>query len=107
MRLQLLPAGDRQVLSAAHFTSHEIHIDVQVPVIHLFDHMLPDQLAEFFHVKNKPGPGIRYSFYGNKQLVIMAMPVLIGTFTKNLFVLLVIPVGVKKPVGCVKMLKSC
>ena len=102
-RLEFIPDPNDQVFNGAHFTPHEVHIQVQVTVIKLFNDVLPDNHTQFLYIKNKTGVGMRLPLYGNIQVKIVPMPVFVGTFTKNGIVLLRGPVRIVQLVRCVEM----
>lgn len=45
VRFQFTPYSTREIFRTAHFSFHEFDIHIQVPVIHFFYDMFPDQLA--------------------------------------------------------------
>ncbi len=49
MPLQLLPDADGQVLGRTHFARQDFHIHIQVFMIHLFNYLLFNDLAELLH----------------------------------------------------------
>ena len=85
---QLVPDTDRQVFGGAKLALQKIHIDIQVPVVHLFDHKVFDQPPEALHIEHKTGIGVRLSLDRNIKLIIIAMPVSIAAFAENLVIFL-------------------
>src|SRR5690349_10365221 len=75
-------------------------------MIQFFSNMFIDDHAEAFYIKHKTGVWIRITFYGNEQLIVMAMPVLIGAFAKDFLIFFVAPGRVIKLMGRIKMLGS-
>ena len=106
MGLQLLPDGNGQVFGRTKLVLHERHIYIKVFMVQLFSYVLINNAAQRFHIAHKPGIGIGTAFYGYIQFVIVAMPVLIGTFSKNLFILLLAPPGVVLFMGGIKVFNT-
>ena len=76
-------------------------------MVQLFDHAVLDDPAQQFGVYDEAGIRIRFSFHGHKQFKIMAMPVVVGTTSENLVVLLPAPIGVIELVGRIEMFYTC
>lgn len=106
MLLQLLPDANDQVFRRAHFALHEIHIQVEVLVIHLFDDIFTDDLAQFLYIEHETGVGIGLAPDGHIQLIIMSMPVLIGAFAKDFLILLTAPAWVIELMCRIEMLQA-
>src|SRR6187397_234218 len=107
MWLQFLPYTHHKVFNRTKFSFHKIHINIQVTMIKLFNHFLIDQSTQFLCIKNKTGFRIWVSFYCNKQFKIVAMPVFVGAFAKDLMIFFLTPVGIIELMCSVKMFNSC
>lgn len=102
--LQLVPYGDGEVLGAGEPAFHEVDIEVEVAVVDtLYDDVF-DEAAECFGVVDEACIGVGGAFYGDVQLVVVAMPVGVGAFAKYFCVLRFGPVLVVQAVGGIEML---
>ena len=106
MLLQLLPDGDDQVLRRAHLAPHEIHVQVEVLVIQLFDDVFTYDLAQSLDVKDETGIRIWLPLDGHIKLIVMPMPVLVGAFAKDLFIPLPAPARVVEFMCRIKMFQT-
>jgi hypothetical protein len=97
------PDGNNEVFYGAEFSLHEWHICIQILMVQSVYHMGLDDTAEFLHVKNEACFGVRPALDGDMKLKVVAMPVLIGTFAKNLFISFSGPGGIEQAVGCIEM----
>jgi len=86
MRHDLMPDGRDKILYRTHLALHEIHIQIQVPMIELLYDVPVHQRTEFLGIENETSLRIGLSLYGNMQLEVVAMPVFIGTLAKNSFI---------------------
>ena len=91
MQLKLIQDFDDTVLRPTSFSLHKINIKVQVPVIKLVDDMLVDDNAQSFCINQETGIRIGFAFYRNKQLVIVAVPIIVSTFSKDLIIFCLTP----------------
>lgn len=82
---------------------HKGDVHVDIGMIKGFDHLVLNEPFEDFQVQNKACIRIDFAGNGDPKLKIMAVPVLVGTFTEDLFVAGFIPVGVPKFVGGIEM----
>ena len=101
---QLIPDGNSKVFCATHLVLHEFNIHIEVAVIYFFNYLFLDDVAQLFYVKYKSCSRIRLPLYRYQQFIVMTVPILIGAFAKNLFILFVRPVRVVEFMGSIKML---
>lgn len=106
-RLEFIPDPNDQVFNGAHFTPHEVHIQVQVTVIQFLDHTVFNDPAQQFGIHNESGVRIRITLYRHEQFKIVPVPILIRTSAKHFIVLLLAPGRIEQFVGRIKMLYSC
>src|SRR5688572_13864944 len=99
----LFPDGCCKNFGGRHSTFHEINIKINVFMIKFAYHPFPDYIPEMFQVNDKTGNRIRFTFYRYVKLVIMTMPVRIGTFAKNVKILFVAPFRPEQFMSGIKM----
>ena len=91
MRQEFLPNAVYKIFYGTDFALHEWHIQIQIPVIQDIHHLIFDDPAEQFGIDNEACLRIWLPLHRDEQFKIMAMPILIGTFAKNLFIPLFCP----------------
>ena len=104
VRAQLFPDGGDEVFDGTHLTLHEIHVQIEVAVIQLIDHIVVYDGTEFLHIVDETRIRIRTPLDGDRQLEIMPMPVLFGTAAEDFFVPFLGPFGIVQLVCCIEML---
>jgi hypothetical protein len=92
---QLIPYTNHQVFYGTDFALHKLYIYIQIFVVELFYDKFLDDDTQFFYIENKTGVRTGIAAKGYVKLKIMPMPVFIGTFAKNGFILGFAPVGVE------------
>lgn len=103
VRGDLMPNGRDKVLDGTHLPTHEIDIQVQVPVVQLLDHMQVHQGTQLLCIEDEAGIGVRDAFHGDMQLEVVAVPMLIGTLAEHLLVPLPCPGGIVQLVCGIEM----
>ena len=106
MVAELFPNSYDQIFGAAHFSFHEGHIKIQVLMIQRFDDMFLDDQTEFLYVKQKPGARIRNALYGNKQIIVVTMPVFVSAGAKDLIIFFFAPGRIVQFMRRIKMFHS-
>jgi len=92
MRLQLLPKKHGQHLRRGlHVLWNEINVEVQVGMVHLVNDGTVDNPAQQLDIHDEASHGVGDAFHGDEKLVIVAMPVAVGTFAKGGEVLFLAP----------------
>lgn len=84
----------------------EWNVEVQVLVVELVDDFRADDCAQLFQVDHKARFGTRNTFDGNKNIVIVSMPVFVAAFTEHLFIFLITPVLTPQFVGGIEVFFS-
>jgi len=102
--LQFFPDSNGYLFGGSLAVFHEGHFDVQVFMIRRFDDPLPDNTAQIFQIDGVPGFWVNFPTYGNEKLVIMPVPVGIGTLSENLKILFVRPFGPEQTMGGIESL---
>lgn len=105
--LQLFPERDRQILCAAQSTAHERYIHVQILVVHIPDHFVIHDAAQFTEVHDETGQWVRSAFHRDPKLVVMPMPVGIRALPEDLHVLFGAPVGLTQFMCSAKTFAAC
>ena len=100
------PYFHNQGLATGQLALHEVHVQVKVFVVQLFYYFPTDQRAQLLKVDNKTGIGVWLAFYRNNQIEVVAMPVFVGAWPKNLNVLPFRPGRVIQLVCRIEMLFS-
>lgn len=81
---QALPNQNNKVLRGwLHSFGNKIHIQVEVAVIEVIDHVYLDEVAEFFDINDKTCDGIGAAFHCYMEVVVVPVPVLVGTLAKH------------------------
>lgn len=101
-----LPDGCGNMFNAGHHAFQERNIFVQVAVVEVFNHFLLDDALQQFQIHDESGIGIGCSFHRNIQIKIVSMPVCVGAFAENGFILLWCPGCIVQLMGCIEMLFS-
>src|SRR5688572_9261738 len=76
-------------------------------MIQLLRNMFFDEHAQFLYVVYKACIRIRIAFYGDQQLVVMSMPVIIRAFSKYFVVFFPAPCRIIQFMRCIEMLHPC
>ncbi len=105
-RGQFFPDAGDQVFDGAHLSPHEIHVEVEVPVVQLFDNAVFDNTAQPFGIHDKPGIRIGFTFYGYEQFKVVPITVFIGAFAEHLIIPFPCPRRVIEFMGGIKMFHS-
>ncbi len=104
MWAQFVPDADSEILGAGEFAFHEVHVQVQVAVVDAFYDDVFDEVAKGLGIVDEAGLRVWFTLDGDMQLIIVAMPVLIGTLAKNILVLILAPAGIVQAVCGIKIL---
>ena len=99
-----LPDGCGQMFYAWHHAFQERNIFVQVAVVEVLNHFFFDDALQQFQIHDETGIGIGCSFHRNIQIKIVAMPVCVGAFAENGFILRCCPGCIVQLVCCIEML---
>ena len=91
MWLQLLKDFDSQYFGRRHLAPHKIDIEVDVAVVQLIDNMGLNDALQFLQVDHKPSLWINLTLYGNKQFVVMTVPIRVGALAEYGLILLQTP----------------
>jgi hypothetical protein len=75
-------------------------------MIHLIGDLLSDKIAQVLQINNKSCVRVNLTGDSHNQIIVVAMPVFIGTRTKYFFIFFVRPGGVGQLVRSIKMLFS-
>ena len=78
---------------------HERHVNVQVFVVHGLLDLLFDDVLEIFQIHAVARVLCRLALDGHVQLVVVAVPVGVGAFAKDLEVFGLIPIVIPQLVG--------
>ena len=104
--LELIPDANCEVLGTRKLAGHKWHIQVKVFVVHMLHQLVFHNVAKLFGIENEAGFGVGSTFYRDVEFVVVAVPVLIGAFAKNLAVAILTPSGVEQPMGRIEMFYS-
>ena len=100
---QLLPNQDNKVFSGwLHPGRDEVHVEIEVAVVEVIGDVRMDELAQFFHVHDKSGLRIGPTFHRDMQIIVVAVPVFVGTFAEGFPVFLFRPFWHPEFVGSIE-----
>ena len=83
-----------------------LSVEIQILVVEAIENLIPDDVAEHFHIHDVTCFGIRNTTYTHYEIVIVAVKIRIAAFAENLAVAFVRPGRIVQPVCCVEMLFS-
>lgn len=79
-----LPDEDNKIFGGwLHPLRNERHIEVEVAVVEVLDHLITNDAAELFDVDHEARHRVGPAFDGDVERIIMAMPVLVGAFSES------------------------
>lgn len=81
--VQPLPDQDNKIFGGwLHAFRDERNVEVEVAVVEVFDHFIPNDDAEFFDVDHKTRHRVGPSFDGDVQGIVVSVPVFVGAFAE-------------------------
>lgn len=93
---ELVPDRDGDILCGSHHIAQKIHIEVEVFMIEFVGDKTAYEPAQVFKVHYIAERRIDFAFDGDEELVIVTVPVGIGTSSEELAVLFIRPFGFEK-----------
>lgn len=105
-RLQDLPDLNGQNFRGGHLSLEKGHIQVQVPMVEVNDHMLADQIPENLQIHDKTGVFLDLSFDIDNEVEVVPMEMRIGTRSEDFKIPLIRPIRIVQPMGCIESLPS-
>jgi hypothetical protein len=103
-RFQTAPDRYCKIFGAWQNAFHKVNVEIQISMVKRFANLPLYDLAEFFGIDKKSGIRIYFPLDGNYQLVVMTMPVVVGTLAENFTVFLSAPRRVREFMRGIKML---
>ena len=104
--LEFVPDTQYQVLDGGHLALHEVHVEIEVAVIQLFDHPVFDDRTQVFRIHDEACVRTGYALDRDEKLEVVTVPVLVGALAENLVVLLFAPGRIVQFVCGVEMLDT-
>src|SRR5690606_2042571 len=107
VRLQDMEDFHSNHFRRSHLVFHKVNIEVNVLMIHFIDNL---RVNDFFHqlkVDQEPGFWVYLALNGNKQIIVMAMPIRVCTDPENSFIFFRSPIFSMQFMGSVKSFASC
>ena len=101
--VQDAPDLDDEIFAAGQFTGHEVDVEVQVLMVELVDHFLPDEGAQLLQVYHKAGLGVWFALHGDDEFEVVAVPIIVCAGAKDLCIPLWRPLGIVELVGGVEV----
>lgn len=102
MRLQLVPHCNNYIFGCRQYTLHKGDVQVEVLVIAMLDKVIFNNGAQYLEVHNITGILVRLAFYGDKQHIIMPMPVRVRALAEYFKILLIAPGRIINLVRCIE-----
>src|SRR6476661_4620440 len=86
---ELAPDGDDDVLGGGNHALHEVHVEIEVAVVHAVEHTLGDDLLQGSKVEDIPGTRFDWSAHADVQRVVVSVPVGVVAASEQPLVLLI------------------
>ncbi len=99
---ELIKDSNAQQLRGRHFAPHKIDIQVEIFMVELFDHLILYDYFKVLQVNQITGYFTKLALDGDKQGIVVSMPIGIGTFTKYGFIFFGTPVLPVHPVRSIE-----